>query len=99
MIQALNVLLTILTAVAALLLPGLAWGTILRTEGAESSEGAVERLLRAAGISIIVVPLTAFWLALVFTMPINRFTLILLIAGLTALPIGYREARRRLSSS
>ena len=75
----------------ALVAPGLAWADVL---GVGRNAGWPERLVLAAGLSAVLMPLVTFWLSLAGGMPVDWVSVTLVAAGLTMIPVIYRVWRR-----
>lgn len=74
-----------------LFVPGFTWSYIFF---ASKNIDWIERVALSFGLSIALVPLTAFWLNWLFQVRISLLNTSLIIGGLTAIPVVYILIRR-----
>ena len=77
-----------------LLAPGLAWGYLFYQR---RQVGWIERLVIALGLSLVLIPLAVFWLNLTLGVKVTLLNVMLIVSGLTVVPLAYLALRARFS--
>lgn len=98
----LEVLRLVVGSLFVLLAPGLAWSFVLfplgrRMDAPREAPGIdwIERVAIAFGLSIALVPLSIFLLNYFLKVPVNTWSVALIVLVLTLAPIGYLYVQRR----
>ena len=89
--DALSVLWASLSMLLLLVLPGLSWGAVLLQQDAMRWPA---RLLVSVGLSMVIMPLTVFWLNLTLGVPVTVLSLALMTLSVSAVPGGLLAWKR-----
>lgn len=102
MVSPLEVVRIVVGSVYVLFAPGLAWSFIFfprvrPIEAPKETPGIdwIERVAISFGLSVALVPLSVFFLNFFLKVPINTWSVILIVALLSAAPLGYLYWKRK----
>jgi len=80
-----------LSVLFVLLVPGLAWSYVFFTR---KDIDWIERIALSLGLSILLVPISVFWLNWLFAMKITLLSVATVVAVLTIIPVAYIFIRK-----
>ncbi|MFH1560397.1 MAG: DUF1616 domain-containing protein [Chloroflexota bacterium] len=92
--DAVELLRAVLGSAVILFLPGFSWSLVLL---AGQEVGVVGRVATSFGLSLVLVPLTVFWLNLTLGLKVTPLNTVLVTLALSAAPPAYLWARMRLA--